>query len=252
LGRIEKNSWESFATEFSIHYNDPSGEFITGIAMSDNKKLIWDIPTRLFHWGIVITLGYSWYSISIEGNLDHHFLSGYIATGLIIFRVIWGFVGSRYARFGSFIYKPSELGAYLKSFFSREGGKYAGHNPLGAISVFALLLVILFQAVTGMFADDEYYYFAPLNQFVSSGTAGQLTELHKANVNVIIGLAVLHIVAILFYWLYKKEKLIIAMITGKKSDEQGRYEAIPNSRLPIAIGIGVVIAGILYYVVNHL
>lgn len=220
--------------------------------MSDNKKLIWDIPTRLFHWGIVITLCYSWYAIDIKNDLDHHFLSGFIALGLIVFRIIWGIVGSRYAKFGSFIYKPSELVAYLKTFFNRDGGKYAGHNPLGALSVFALLLVIAIQAGTGMFADDEYYYFAPLNEFVSSSMAGKITEFHKTNANIIFGIALLHIVAILFYRLYKKEKLVLAMITGKKPDEQGRYEAIPGSLLPRAIILAVIVAGVVYGVVNYL
>ena len=220
--------------------------------MSENKKLIWDIPTRLFHWGIVITLGYSWYSMEIEYDLDHHFISGYIALGLILFRIVWGIIGSRYARFGSFIYKPSEVIAYAKGLFKREGGKYAGHNPLGGLSAIALLLFILIQAGTGMFADDEYYYFAPLNEYVSSTTAGRITEFHGINANIIFGLAALHIVAILFYRLYKKEKLVLAMLTGKKPDEQGRYEAIPGSRLPAALILAVVVSAVVYGVVNYL
>lgn len=220
--------------------------------MSDNKKLIWDIPTRLFHWGIVITLCYSWYSMEIEGDLDHHFLSGYTALGLILFRIIWGIIGSRYAKYGSFIYKPSEFIAYLKGFFNRDGGKYAGHNPLGGLSVFALLVVILIQTGTGMFADDEYYYFAPLNDYVSGSTAGRITEFHGANAKVILGLAVLHILAILFYRLYKREKLVLAMITGKKTDEQNRYESIPGSRLPAAIMLAITVFAVVYGVVNYL
>jgi len=166
--------------------------------MTENKKLIWDVPTRVFHWAIVITLCYSWYSMEIEENLDRHFLSGYVALGLIVFRIIWGLVGTRYARFTNFAYKPSEIAAYVKNIFARSGGKYAGHNPLGGLSVFALLLVILFQVVSGMFADDEYYYFAPLNKFVSPGTAARITEWHGTSAKVILGLALIHIFAILF------------------------------------------------------
>lgn len=220
--------------------------------MSDNKKLIWDIPTRLFHWGIVVTLAYSWYSMEIEENLDRHFVSGYIALGLIVFRILWGLIGSRYAKFSSFTFRPSETAAYAKSLFTRDGGKYAGHNPMGGLSVFALLLVILVQAGTGMFADDEYYYFAPLNKFVSPETATSLTQFHGTNAKVILALALLHIVAILFYRLYKKEKLVIAMITGKKPDEQDQYEAIPGSRLPVAIILATVVAAAVYGVVNYL
>ncbi len=219
--------------------------------MSNNKKLIWDIPTRLFHWAIVISLCYSWYSME-QSNLDHHFLSGYTALALILFRIIWGFIGSRYAKFGSFIYKPSEYIAYLKTFFKRGDGKYAGHNPMGGLSVLALLLVILIQTGTGMFADDEYYYFAPLNDYVSGSTAGRITEFHGINAKVIFGLAILHILVIVFYRLFKKEKLTLAMITGKKPDDQDRYEPIPGSRLKTAIVLAVIVSAAVYAIVNYL
>jgi cytochrome b len=220
--------------------------------MSDKKKLIWDIPTRLFHWAIVISLCYSWYSMEIEEDLDHHFLSGYIALGLILFRLIWGLIGSRYARFGSFVYRPSEIVAYAKTFFGRDGSKYAGHNPMGGLSVLVLLLLILIQAGTGMFADDEYYYFAPLNQFVSPGTASVITEYHGMNAKFILGFALLHIVAIIFYRLYKREELAMAIITGRKTDNHDRFESIPGSRLPIAFILAIVVAAAVYGVVNHL
>lgn len=220
--------------------------------MSEKKKLIWDIPTRLFHWGIVIALIYSWYSMEIEENLDRHFISGYVALGLIVFRILWGLVGTHYAKFSSFAYKPSEIAAYGKSFFSRGSGKYAGHNPMGGLSVFALLLVIFVQAVTGMFADDEYYYFAPLNKFVSPELASDITELHGTNSKIILGLALLHIFVILFYRLYKKEKLVLAMITGKKPDGEDQYEPIPSSRLPLAIVLAAIVAATVYWVVNYI
>lgn len=220
--------------------------------MTEKKKLIWDVPTRLFHWGIVITLSYSWYSMEIEENLDRHFLSGYVAVGLILFRIIWGLVGSRYARFSSFIFRPSEIAAYAKRLFARGGGKYAGHNPMGGLSVFALLLAVLVQVGTGLFADDEYYYFAPLNKFVSSDTASTLTQIHGTSAKVILALVVLHIVAIIFYRVVKREKLLAAMITGKKPDEQDQYEPIPSSRLPLAIVIAIAVVATVYGVVNFI
>lgn len=220
--------------------------------MSDKKKLIWDIPTRLFHWAIVIALCYSWYSMEIEEDLDHHFLSGYIALGLILFRLIWGLIGSRYSKFGSFVYRPSEIVAYAKTFFGRDGGKYAGHNPLGGLSVLVLLLLILIQAGTGMFADDEYYYFAPLNKFVSASAATVITQFHGLNAKFILGFALLHIVAIIFYRLYKREKLAMAMITGRKPDKHDLFESIPGSRLPLAFILAIVVAAAVYGVVNHL
>lgn len=220
--------------------------------MSVKKKLIWDIPTRLFHWAIVIALCYSWYSMEIEEDLDHHFLSGFIALGLIVFRLIWGLIGSRYSRFSSIVYRPSEIVAYAKTFFSRDGGKYAGHNPMGGLSVLVLLLLILIQAGTGMFADDEYYYFAPFNKFVSAGTASVITQFHGTNAKFILGFALLHIVAIIFYRLYKREKLAMAIITGSKPDKHDRFESIPGSRLPIAFILAIFVTAAVYGVVNHL
>jgi cytochrome b len=220
--------------------------------MSDKKKLIWDIPTRVFHWAIVIALCYSWYSMEIEEDLDHHFLSGYLALGLIVFRLIWGVIGSRYARFGSFVYRPAEIGAYAKTFFGRDGGRYAGHNPMGGLSVLVLLLLILIQASTGMFADDEYYYFAPLNNLVSASTASVITQFHGMNAKFILAFALLHIVAIIFYRLYKREELAMAMITGRKPDKHDRFESIAGSRLTVAVILAIVVAATVYGVVNHI
>ncbi|MFK7954723.1 MAG: cytochrome b/b6 domain-containing protein [Lysobacterales bacterium] len=219
--------------------------------MADNKKLIWDIPTRLFHWAIVITLGYSWYSMEIANDLEQHFLSGYVALGLIVFRIVWGLVGTRYARFSSFLIRPSEIVAYAKTLASKESRQYAGHNPLGSLSVLALLLFILVQAGTGMFADDEYYFFAPLNQFVSPATAGSITEFHGLSAKIILGLSILHILAIVFYRLIKKEKLVLAMITGKKPDVLDNYEPIAGSRLLRATVLAIIVAAGVYGVVNY-
>jgi cytochrome b len=123
---------------------------------------------------------------------------------------------------------------------------------MGGLSVFALLVFILVQTATGMFADDEYYYFAPLNKFISGSTAGTITEIHGINFNILVGFVILHVIAILFYKFYKKEKIIMAMITGKKIDEQGNYEAIPGSRLIAATLLAASIAGLVYWVVNYI
>lgn len=199
--------------------------------MSDNKKLIWDIPTRLFHWAIVLTLGYSWFSMEIQNNLEMHFLSGYVALGLIVFRIIWGLIGTRYAKISSFLFSPSQIVNYAKTLLSKDSRQYAGHNPLGGLSVLALLVFIAVQAGTGMFADDEFYFFAPLNKFVSPAMAGSITEFHGLSAKILLGLSIVHIIAIVFYRFYKKEALVKAMFTGKKIDESGRFEAIAGSGL---------------------
>lgn len=198
---------------------------------NNNHKLVWDIPTRLFHWLLVALVAFSWYSVDIEENLDWHFISGYCVLALLIFRLFWGIFGTYHARFRNFIYSPGEILNYAKGSLNKDSRKYAGHNPLGALSVFALLLFLLTQAVTGLFSNDEDYYFGPLSDYVSTRTADILTEIHHINFNIVLALIALHILAIVFYVLYKKQALIRAMITGKKLLEADDDQFITESSL---------------------
>ncbi len=201
------------------------------------KKLIWDLPVRLFHLAVILLIPAAWYTVEISNNMDHHFLIGYTLTSLVAFRLIWGFIGSRYARFSNFIYHPKEIIRYAKSLFSNKPHDqgYTGHNPLGGISVVSLLLLLTVQIVTGLCANDEYYYFGPFSGYIDFELTGTLTEIHKLSFDILFGFIILHIVAVLFYWLVKKQNLIISMITGKKNDEDGSLIAIKNSRLIFAI-----------------
>ena len=220
--------------------------------MSDNnKKLIWDLPVRIFHWLLVINIGYSWYAVEIEADMDHHFLSGYCALTLILFRILWGIFGTTYTRFSGFLYSPKMVLAYAKTFFTRAHGKSAGHNPLGALSVYAMLFLMALQATTGLFSNDGDYYFGPLSNYVSWGISSTITEIHHANFKIITGFIVLHIVAILYYRLYKGEKLLLAMFTGKKVDDKNQYEAIADSRLIVAAVLIMLCAGLVYALVNY-
>ena len=219
--------------------------------MADEKKsLVWDLPVRLFHWSIVILVVFSWYSIEIEENLDWHFISGYCVLALLLFRVTWGFIGTRYARFRSMLFKPATTLQYFRSLFSGQNQRYSGHNPAGSLSVFALLGLMLVQATTGLFANDEDYYFGPLSDYVSIQTADRLTELHHLNFNILTGFIVLHILAIIFYRLVKKEKLLLAMITGNKSTPESSGEGIAHSKLVAALLTLIVSASAVYLLVN--
>jgi cytochrome b len=211
-----------------------------------NSKLIWDLPLRIFHWLLAGLVCFSWYCVEISGDMDMHFYSGYTILTLLIFRITWGFAGTRYARFTSFIFWPSEIVAYAKTLFSRDGGEYAGHNPLGSLAVFALLSLVLLQAVTGLFATDDYYVYGPLNELVSSSLGRDITDIHYANVNILIGLIALHIVAALFYTFYKRSNLIKAMLTGRKDNAAQSWIPIEGSRLAIALVI-IAIAGLVVY-----
>lgn len=174
---------------------------------------VWDLPTRLFHWALAICIVLGIVFVKIGGNaIQWHAYCGYTALALILFRVIWGFVGSWHARFTNFIPSPLKLIAFLRG--QVDGG--LGHNPLGALSVIALLTVILIQALTGLFADDDIFFQGPFAKYVSNSTVALLTSIHRFNQYIIFVLVGLHIAAISYYYFVKRENLVKPMVTGDK------------------------------------
>lgn len=213
---------------------------------------IWDLPTRLFHWALVLGVAYSWYSVEIMEDMEQHFLSGYFVLTLLLFRLIWGFVGSRYARFSSFLFSVSAIKAYARGVFAKNTPPHAGHNPMGSLSVIAMLLVLLIQATTGLFSNDDYS-FGPLSGLVEKATRSWATEIHHINSDIIWVLVAIHILAIGFYQFYKKERLVGAMITGKKQLEAHASRAqdgIKSPRLVLALIIFLVCAAFVYWLAN--
>lgn len=215
-----------------------------------HKKLIWDLPVRLFHWLLVILIAWSWYAVEVNDDLETHMRLGYCILTLVIFRVIWGFIGTRYARFSSFIFPLREILASGRKFFSREYGSYPGHNPLGGLSVIVLLFLLSLQATTGLFSNDEEYYFGPLSDNVSPHTADIMTEIHHVNFNILLGFIILHVVSVVFYLVYKKENLVHPMVTGKKRDPLNEFEPISGSRLAVAVILLLVCSSLIYCLVN--
>ena len=174
---------------------------------------VWDLPIRLFHWALAICIVLGIVFVKIGGNaIQWHAYCGYTALALILFRIIWGFVGSQYARFASFVPSPARLIAFLRG--QVDGG--LGHNPLGALSVIGLLLVVLIQALTGLFADDDIFFQGPLAKYVSNSTVALLTSIHRFNQYSIFALVGLHIAAISYYYFVKRENLVRPMVTGDK------------------------------------
>jgi len=171
---------------------------------------VWDLPTRLFHWALVICAIGSFVTVKLGGLwMDWHVRFGLVTLGLILFRIIWGFVGPRYARFAQFVRGPCGIMRFLRG----KAAHLAGHSPLGALSVMALLAAFGFQALTGLFADDDIMTRGPLAH-LSSRWSDTLTGLHVLNQWVIIGLVCLHVAAIIWYRLARGKNLTGAMIHG--------------------------------------
>jgi cytochrome b len=214
---------------------------------------VWDLPTRLFHWTLALCIVLGIIFVKIGGNaMQWHAYCGYIALALIVFRIIWGFAGSWHARFANFVPSPKRLVAYLRG--ETAGG--LGHNPLGALSVIALLLAVLIQACTGLFTDDDIFFQGPFAKYVSNATVAFLTSMHRFNQYIIMALVALHIGAILFYQFYKKESLVAPMITGDKDGEEAFGGTAPSEPIDTgkqrlaALAIFVAVGVGLYYLIN--
>ena len=183
------------------------------------KKIrVWDLPVRLFHWGLVVLIAVSIITQEIGGNaMDWHFRSGYAVLALIAFRMVWGLVGTRYARFSDFIHRPMSIVAYFRGKSRESTEKYHGHSPVGGLSVLALLGVILIQAVSGLFANDDIASEGPLVKFISKDLSDRFTWFHtEVSAWVLYFLIGLHILAIAYYYAGKKQNLVTPMITGNK------------------------------------
>ncbi len=215
---------------------------------------IWDIPTRLFHWSLVILLCISFYTGLSGGfkEMDYHMISGYCILSLVLFRILWGFFGGHHSRFTTFIKGPSVIFFYAAGLLKR-GTHHAGHNPLGALSIMAILMALIVQASTGLFANDDIMLEGPLSHLVSYKTSRMLTGVHKTNIWVIGSLAGLHVIAILFYQFYKKEPLIGAMFTGKKTlneSEEKKY-CLPKELIVGALTLSISAASV-YAIITYL
>lgn len=183
---------------------------------ADPTVLVWDAPTRLFHWMLVFLVALAWTTGEAEGSLFLvHQLAGYGVAALLLFRVIWGFTGSRHSRFGDFVRPWHEVLAHVKNVLRLRPTRTLGHNPLGGWMALLLLLVLAAQVGTGLFASEDGLG-GPLAGAVSSGTAHAITELHEGLSGALLGLIGLHVVGVLVESVLTRDNLVRAMITGRK------------------------------------
>jgi cytochrome b len=201
---------------------------------------VWDLPTRLFHWLLFLAVAAALWTGWVGGSwIDWHARLGLLVLGLLVFRIIWGFLGSTYARFAQFAPTPGRVVAYLRGRWRGEG-----HNPLGALSVFALLGVLTWQAVSGLFSNDDIAFKAPLASLVSSDTSTWLSGLHRQGLWIILGLVALHLAAIAVYALRGKN-LVKPMLVGWKEADDLNIKSAKGGKLwalllALALAVGTV------------
>ncbi len=183
------------------------------------REKVWDLLTRLWHWSLVVAVSAVWYlgEFMSFSTIRWHFYCGYVVLGLLAVRLLWGLVGPPPIRLRALLPAPSAVFAYAKTLGRRAPSGTRGHNPLGALSVLAMLLVLLMQATSGLFIEsDDYFEAAPLAHLVSDTVTAKLIVLHKFLGKVILALVALHVAAIGFYLVWKRENLVRPMLTGWK------------------------------------
>ena len=217
-------------------------------ALPSSSVKVWDGAIRLFHWSMAAMIVAMWWTAENHA-MDWHRRIGMVLVGLVVFRLYWGVFGSTTARFSSFVRGPKAILAYFKKLTTKPYVPDFGHNPLGALSVIALLLAVMFQLTAGLFAvDTDGLESGPLSRFVDFDTGRMFAELHETGFNVLLWLIGLHLVAVALYTIVLRANLIIPMITGsRKSQPTG--EAAPVVKVSIIrLVIGVAIsAGVVWY-----
>lgn len=194
------------------------------------RILVWDIPTRVFHWLLAGSFAGAFLTAESETWRDLHVLLGYTVLGLIGFRILWGFIGTRYARFASFAFRPSQVVAYLKSLLSRSPQHYPGHNPAGSWVIYALLLLGIASGITG---------YATYNEIGGEW----LEELHEAAANSMLALVGVHIAGVVVSSLLHRENLVRAMIDGHKIGEAG----LGLRRAHWLVGVGLLAGAVAFW-----
>jgi len=213
-----------------------------GAAACDQARraVLWDLPLRVFHWSLVAAVTTAIVTGELGGAwMPWHGRAGLVIVGLLVFRVLWGVLGSATSRFTQFAPTSARLLAYLR-------GRWlgVGHNPLGALSVFALLGLLSLQAATGLFGNDDIAFAGPLNHLVDDATGARATGWHRWLANGLIGLVLLHLVAIGFHVLVKRHRLVRPMITGRHALEPGRDWPRPRGYGRFGLLSAVVVAAV--------
>lgn len=217
------------------------------------ERRVWDLPLRVFHWMLVLAVAGAWCTHALGvAYFRYHVWCGYTVLVLVAFRLVWGVVGTRHARFAQFVRGPRATLRYARQLLRGTAPHLPGHNPLGAWMVLALLAALLAQALLGLFGNDEIFNFGPLYGYVSNARSVALTSLHRRLFYGILAAIVLHVAAVAWHRYARGEQLVRAMLTGRKDaafvPEQA---AIGSSRTWLALLIVAVLSAALAWIVRH-
>ena len=193
--------------------------------MNKQTILVWDVPTRVFHWLLVISFAGAWFTSESERLQMIHYAFGYSAVALVLFRLVWGFIGTKYARFSQFVRGPKEMVEHVRGLLSNHQHAAPGHNPVGGIVMVGLMLLILLIGLTGYWGVKEF-----LGDFMS--------EAHEAVASLALGLVIIHIAAAIMMSLLQKENLVRSMVNGKKQGLPEQSIKFPQYLIGTILALG--------------
>lgn len=187
------------------------------------RILVWDVPTRVFHWSLALAFAGAYITAESERYRDIHLALGYVLLGLLVFRLVWGLVGTAYVRFSAFAFTPSQVKVYLQGLLSKQSPHYVGHNPAGGVAIFALLALGLLISVSGLGLVWEI------------GDEDFMEELHEIAANLMLLAVLVHIAGVLVSSVLHKENLVLSMLTGYKMAEADAGIARAHAWLGVAL-----------------
>lgn len=205
------------------------------------RTLIWDWPVRVVHWLFVLGV-IAAYVTAKSGLTDWHARIGATLLGLLVFRIVWGFVGSHHARFAHFFPTPHRIRSY-----ARGEWRGHGHTPLGALSVFALLLLLAAQIATGLLSNDDIAFQGPLVAYISKSTSDAVSAWHERIFYTLLAFILIHIAAVVFYAVVKKKNLLTPMLTGWKSSAIGQVMSDARVKLGAFVLAATLACAVVWY-----
>jgi len=217
--------------------------------MAARKQRVWDGPTRAMHWLLVASLGFCWWS-GVKNELEYHLYSGYAVLWIVLMRLYWGFFGSSTARFTHFVRGPVGILNYARTLHHRDSAHSYGHNPVGAISVLLMLGVVLAVVGLGLFAVDvDGLYSGPLSSYVTFKYGRHLAHLHYDWFEYLLVVIGIHLAAIAFYYIYKRQNLVAPMVSGSRSVAEDSGEELEHAPLWRFVAGAVIVSGIVWAVI---
>ena len=211
------------------------------------RILIWDLPTRLFHWVLALSFAGAWLTSESDRWLSVHVFLGYQMLGLVMFRVVWGLLGTHYARFSSFWFGPKDALAYLRQVLAREAPRHVGHNPTGSVAIYLLLLLALLVGITGFFTLGGEEQQGALAGWMGMTQGRVFKKLHEFSANLMLLLVFGHLAGVVLESLLHKENLARSMLTGTKLAESGAPVAQPRRLVAVLLAVLIVVFGVWWF-----